>query len=274
MKKIISLLFFIYSTISFGFTLNPNMNGFSSSNIDIQIANSDCSGAGFTTAKYQTLIEDAVDEYWNSVSTSSIYLKVTGINSAVDINGDQFSAAINIASSGTILAGCNDDVTDFTDGSILGAAVGTCDSSGCRSVLILNSHANSYLKNKSDSEIKAVIAHEIGHAFGLGHSEYQHNLMYYSVSGKTQKWLGIDDIDGATYLYPHDAKIAGLLGSCGTIKDISKHKLKESNDSIFSFLSLFFIGLFISSSLIKLLLSHRHFFNNSTKKTRNKTTSI
>ena len=29
--------------------------------------------------------------------------------------------------------------------------------------------------------------------FGLGHSEYKHNLMYYSVGGKTQKWLGIDD---------------------------------------------------------------------------------
>jgi predicted Zn-dependent protease len=265
MKITILLFLILYSNLTLGFTINPNMSGFNSSNINIEIANSDCSGAGFSTAKYQSLIEDAVEEYWNKVSTSSIYLKVTGINTSKDIDGDQFSAAINKADANTILAGCNDDVTDFTDGSILGAAVGTCDSTGCRSVLILNAHANSYLKNKSDNEIKAVIAHEMGHAFGLGHSEYQHNLMYYSVSGKTQKWLGIDDIDGATYLYPHDAKIAGLLGSCGTIKDISKHKLNKEKKSIFSFLSLFALGLFISSYLFKILLSNRHFFNKFSK---------
>jgi hypothetical protein len=113
----------------------------------------------------------------------------------------------------------------------------------------------------SDSEIKAVIAHEIGHAFGLGHSEYKHNLMYYSVGGKTQKWLGIDDIDGATYLYPHDAEMAGLLGSCGTIKDISKHKLENSDESIFKFLLLFLFGLFISSFILNRFLSNGHFFN-------------
>ena len=261
MKFVFLLIPFIYSSFVFGFTINQDMGGFNSNNVNIEIANSDCSGAGFSTSNYSTLIKDAVKEYWNSIPTSALYLKVVGINTSIDIDGDQFSAAINKAKTGTILAGCNDDVTDFTDGSILGAAVATCDSSGCRSVLILNAHANSSLKDMSDSEIKAVIAHEIGHAFGLGHSEYKHNLMYYSVGGKTQKWLGIDDIDGATYLYPHDAEMAGLLGSCGTIKDISKHKLQASNNSIFRFLILFLIGLLISNLMLRMILSNRHFFN-------------
>jgi len=30
----------------------------------------------------------------------------------------------------------------------------------------------------SDGEIKATIIHELGHAFGLGHSDYKHDLMY------------------------------------------------------------------------------------------------
>jgi hypothetical protein len=259
MKIIIILTCILYSALGYSFTINRDMAGFNSNNIDIEIANTDCSGAGFTTSQYSKLIKDAVDEYWNSIPTSALYLKVTGIKTSIDIDGDQFSTAINKASTGKILAGCNDDVTDFTDGSILGAAVATCDSSGCRSVLILNAHPNSELKNMSDKEIKAVIAHEIGHAFGLGHSEYQHNLMYYSVGGKTQKWLGIDDIDGATYLYPHDAEIAGLLGSCGTIKDISKHKLNNKNKSFMNFLWIFIFGLFMANYIMRIILSNRHF---------------
>lgn len=255
--QLMTILIFMVSN-GHSFTINPDMNGFSNNNISIEIANSDCSGAGFSTSKYESLVTQAVNEYWNKVATSAIYLKVTGINSSIDIDGDQFSTALDKVKNNTILAGCNDDVTSFSDGSILGAAVGTCDSSGCRSVLILNSHADSYLKNKSDNEIKAVIAHEIGHAFGLGHSEYQHNLMYYSASGKNQKWLGIDDIDGVTYLYPHDAELAGLLGSCGTIKTITNNN--HNNHTQLYFLLLMIIGMFLVIIIDKIILKRKIYF--------------
>jgi hypothetical protein len=58
----------------------------------------------------------------------------------------------------------------------------------------------------------AVIAHEIGHALGLGHSEVSEALMYYQIVPK-RSTLGQDDIDGITFLYP--VGIPGDLAGCG-----------------------------------------------------------
>ena len=219
MKLILFLFSILYITQVQAWTLNPSTSrAYANNEINIEIASDDCSAAGFSTAKYKTLIQEAVDEYWHQVPTSSLYLKVQGVGN-ISLNGDTHSTAINKVTANTILAGCNNDATDFSNTGILGSAVMTCSGETCYSVLILNT--NSVLSTKSDSYIKAVIAHEIGHAFGLGHSEYQYNLMYYNISGKTQEWLGMDDVNGVSYLYPHESDLdilgISLLGNCGTI---------------------------------------------------------
>lgn len=216
MKTLFLTLLFPLTALSF--TINPDTGrGFENNNINIYIANTDCSGAGFSTSSLASMLKEAIDDYWNAVPTSSIFLKSKGITSTIDIDGDDFDNALFLkVPENSIVAGCNDDVPEFSNAGILGAAVQTCAGSTCKAALILNAN-NSSLNNMSRSERVAVIAHEIGHAFGLGHSEYTHNLMYYSASGKNQKWLGEDDIDGVSYLYPHDPELAGLLGSCGTI---------------------------------------------------------
>ncbi|MDP7320893.1 MAG: M57 family metalloprotease [Bacteriovoracaceae bacterium] len=215
------LLFFPFYH-AYAWTLNPNtQKGFKNNEIKIFIANTTCSGAGFSTSRYVDLIKNAVEDYWNKVPTSALFLKVEGIKDDIDITGDTHSSALNKVPANTIVAGCNASATDFDDSSILGSAAMQCSGNTCRAILILNAHSSSKLPQKSDREIEAVIAHEIGHAFGLGHSEYQQSLMYYNTSGKYQKWLGDDDIDGVTYLYPHESKFdllgQSLLGNCGAI---------------------------------------------------------
>ena len=234
-----TLFTLIITSSSFGFTLNPNTGkGFKSNNIKIDIADSDCSGAGFSTSKLKSLTKNAVDHYWNNVASSAVNIKVTGIDSSIDIDGMDHTTALNsVVPDNRIVAGCNDDADDFGDPTILGSALMSCSGSRCKAVLILNAN-NSRLNDFSSKELEAVIAHEIGHAIGLGHSESKHNLMYYSVGGKNQKWLGLDDIDGVNYLYPHDAELLGVFGNCGSVQSINE-------DSPFAFLKSLFLGIFL-----------------------------
>lgn len=242
-----TLLFFIFNLIiveqSYAFTLNPNTGrGFKSDSITIRIADTDCSGAGFSTSKLRSLTKSAVDYYWNNVATSNLKLKVGGIDPTIDIDGMTHATALDsVVPNYEIVAGCNDDANDFNNPAILGSAAMKCTGNICKAILILNAN-NSNLNNFSSDELEAVIAHEIGHAFGLGHSESKHNLMYYSVGGKSQKWLGLDDIDGVSYLYPHDAEGLGLFGNCGTIQNID-------NKDPFSFLKSFLFGILFMLSL-------------------------
>lgn len=243
--KLILIIVSIYTNQIFAWTLNSNTaQGFNKNKIKIYVANTPCTNAGFSTSKYVSLLKSAVKNYWNKVPTSALYLEVKGIEDSIDITGDEHSDAILKTSNNTILAGCNESGADFDEEGILGSALMDCSGSNCRAVLILNAHPSTNLSNYSDSDLEAVIAHEIGHAIGLGHSEYQHNLMYYSVSGKNQKWLGQDDLDGVSYLYPHDSEASLLgvsfLGNCGAV---ASEKSRSYPTTIFSQLISFLIGL-------------------------------
>lgn len=252
MKKLLLLaLIFTLTNTSFAFTLNPNTGrGFDDSNLKIRIAGTDCSGAGFSTSKFRKMTQAAVKEYWNSVASSSLDISVGSVDSSLDIDGMDHSTALNtVVGNNQIVAGCNDDASDFSNPSILGSALMSCSGDTCKAVLILNAN-NSVLNSMSTREIEAVIAHEIGHAIGLGHSQYRHNLMYYSVGGKNQKWLGLDDIDGINYLYPHDPELMGLFGNCGTVEQVGS---KDPNGFLRSFIFGFLLLLLLRVVYRKLI---------------------
>lgn len=234
------LLVLLISTSSFAFTLSESQGrGFPKNNINIRIANTDCSGAGFSVQKLRSMVSNAINDYWNKVTTSDLYLDNKGISTAIDIDGLTHEQVLNtIVADNEIVAGCNDDADDFSNPSILGSAVLSCiTTSRCRAVLILNSN-NSALNNFSTSEVEAVIAHELGHAIGLGHTEYKHNLMYYSTGDKSQKWLGQDDVDGVTYLYPHESEGCGLFGNMGATIALNG----DDDDTNFPFFGILILG--------------------------------
>lgn len=257
MKTLIIITSFFLVSNALSFTLNPSTGeGYNTDSIDIYIANNDCTGANFTVSEYEDMIKNAVDDYWNKVPTSALELNVKGIDTTIDLSSDTHATGLTKVAANTILAGCNANTANgFDDGSILGSAVQSCSSGTCRAILLLNAHTNSKLNTMSRSEIEVVIAHEIGHAFGLGHSEYEFNLMYYAVGSKYQKWLGMDDINGVSYLYPLDnkAELLGIpiLGNCGTIQ-LDSDKAQNSLTSTL-------LGLFLALILFKIIRKKQRF---------------
>ncbi|MEX0799348.1 MAG: matrixin family metalloprotease [Bacteriovoracaceae bacterium] len=245
--------------------LNPNTGrGFENRSVTVHVASTDCSNAGFSTAGLKDLLEDAVDDYWNAVPTADLKLKVAAVGST-DIDGMDHNQILNagLVPANSILAGCNDDAFP-QDSKTLGSAVMTCSGDTCRGVLIINARADSPVPDINNSEKIATMAHEIGHALGLGHTPNTHNLMYYAVGGKTQTWLGQDDIDGINYLYPYDEPVLGcdflpLLGSMGTIKDIGD----DDNFPPGGFLATALFGVFLTFFLRGTWYFFQYFFQKS-----------
>lgn len=81
--------------------------------------------------------------------------------------------------------------------------------------LVLNATGGaSDLKNKSQTEREIIIAHELGHVLGLGHSSDPDALMYFQLN-KNFLLLTLDDQDGMAHLYPSDE--LGTLMGCSAI---------------------------------------------------------
>lgn len=266
MKTIIILQ--IFTSLAYAtFTLNPDTGrGFKNNNINVIVSNSDCSNAGFSTARFKDYLEDAVNAYWNSVATSAVNVKIQRVNSSYDITGLTFEQSLALTPTNMILAGCNETGAPEFDGgggagssSILGAAQMSCSGSNCKAVLIINAHPTTSVSQLSQKNLEATIAHEIGHALGLGHSSSKLNLMYFSVGGKTQTWLGHDDIQGITYLYPHKEEVSCLLGHMfGTIKTDDDTNFRPPLLMIMSFfMTLLFIQML---KLFSIKMKNNFFF--------------
>ena len=220
MKKyfLAASLLSLVSTSASAWTLTTAArSGFPTSDIVIKISSNSCANAGFTSSSLETLVKDAINDYWSKVPTSSLNLTTGGVLS-VDISADDLTTAASKTNANTILVGCSQNASSFPDGSILGVGGLGCNASGsCYGAVLLNDTAATILDSLDRNTILTTFAHELGHALGLGHSSVKHALMYYTVSDKTQKSLSQDDIDGISYLYPTEKKIGGLAGACGTI---------------------------------------------------------
>lgn len=252
MKKILLILFL--PNLLYAFTLTGEKRGFNTNEVTINFSDSDCSGTGMSVSKIKSYTKTAIEEYWNEINTSALSLKIGSIKSSIDTtNMDSMGDIIDEAKTNTIIIGCSTAISAFSndDGdatSILGAGNISCSGDKCKGGLVLNSVDGSLLDSTSKSQIIATLAHEIGHALGIGHSEYKHSLMYYKIGGKKQEWLGQDDVDAATYLYPHEAKAGGLLGSCATVDDTSN----GSKSFLWSFLlGVLLVGIFSRLKNIK-----------------------
>ena len=240
----IFLLFYFILTNAFAFTLNNSAAlVFNHDEVKVNVANITCSNIGIDTVELKSIVADAVSQYWNKSPTSRLKLRAGSVISAVAGYGTDLicnastsctpNPALAVASD--ILITCNTNTTNFSSSSILAVTVpnNISDQNIIGSLIMINDRAGNQFVNKNRDEKISIIAHELGHAFGLGHSPVNDSLMYFSTVNM-RKNLGQDDIDGITYLYPKQQPV-----TCGTISE------KNNPNS--------WLGLFIGIGLIAIL---------------------
>ncbi len=239
-------LFLILTSTAEAFTLNNNFAAsFKKNRVKVYVAgDSTCSNINVTAADLQSYVKPAVDKFWNEVPTSRLRLNASGFSNPIataDINNARLCSPTDTqcitdagASAQTVLPpvdgiviSCN-QLADNYDGPTVIAVTVPNSFSGKKikgAVILINDVPGGKFEGLSRDDRIGVIAHEIGHALGLGHSEVSESLMYFQVVD-IRKSLGQDDIDGVTYLYP--IKIDG----CGLLDGLvaSTVAMKKDND--------------------------------------------
>jgi hypothetical protein len=198
----------LFSAVASAFTListNPQQKGWAESNVVIQINPTNCPG----TLDLSGLVNDSA-KIWNRVSTT--ILKI----SAGDLTSNTAMSSMPVIYCSTTFGSDTGADPDGTLGIAEVALNGNNVGTG-RIVLNVQSGADANLVNFSYEQIKIVIAHEIGHLIGLGHSEYEFALMYYNIGVKEKLNLSQDDVDGVTYLYTRDELGTMKPLGCGTV---------------------------------------------------------
>lgn len=223
MKFLTILYALLFGTVAQAFTMNNSAKiVFAQDEVKVNVAGGFCTNLGLTDEDLLSIVGTAVDNFWNKSPTSRLKLRKGSIvNVATDFHTGTICMPTtncepnpDLAVASDILISCNNNTANFSSSAILAVTIPN-NISGTTiigSLVLINDQASNQFDTKSRNEQAAIIAHELGHAFGLGHSPVQDSLMYYATMSKRMA-LGRDDIDGISYLYPKQQPISG----CGTI---------------------------------------------------------
>lgn len=240
MKLQALILSLLFSSSSFAWTLNNNfVASFEDNNVKVYIdSDTTCFGL-FNPDEFENIVKSSIKKYWNKIPTANLNLTFGGFSAPVaTMNHGRLcsptdddcitaaNAAVNpnerlIPSVDGIVVACNDNNLNFGGNNVLAVTVPN-KFSGKKikgAVVLINS--NSSLGSLTVPDQIGVIAHEIGHALGLGHTDKSEALMFYRIVDQRSR-LAQDDIDGISFLYPMKGDLFGLsedglLGGCGTI---------------------------------------------------------
>ena len=260
--KLIILISIFFSFNTFAFRLNTNIGASFDNEVKIYItSNSDCSETGIDQDELLDIAIEGARDYWNNVPSADLNLKRGGIYNTSDnlfLTGELCVNATNSSCSGStvpivneIVIACNNNATHFSSSNIL-AVSSPVKFSGKEikgSIILINNSSGTGFAGLSRGEKISVLAHEIGHALGLGHTKKGEDLMYYKTT-EHRFALSQNDVDGITYLYPREA-IDAI--SCDGIIPSAFGNEQGNTRSIYSSLLNLFIGLILGLFLFKLI---------------------
>ena len=224
--KLITLILFLISLKNFAITLSNSVGAtFPGNDVKVNVSSGSCDNIGVSADRLLELTQVAVDRFWNTVPTSRLRLEkgsLVSVNSAFKTDAictGSCSLASdfdqNFVHSQDIIIACNNDTSNnFTSAGTLALAV-PINIQGediVGSVILINDTATTSVDDLSENQLISTIAHEIGHAIGLGHAVESQNLMYFATL-TDQFYLGENDVHAITLLYGSEEPFSG----CGTI---------------------------------------------------------
>ncbi|MBI2521154.1 MAG: matrixin family metalloprotease [Bdellovibrio sp.] len=252
---LIPFSFFIVIYPAWSFTLNNTVAAtFPANDVPVNVAAHTCNNLGISNQDLLEMVADAVNNYWNKAPNSRLRLRkgsLTSVSAAFQTepgcsstSGGSCTPNPNLVVSSGILISCNTDTgspANFTSGVMAVTIPNNIQGRNINgSLILLNDKADNSFKNKSHDEQVAILAHEIGHAVGLGHSPVEDSLMYYA-SIPTRRSLGWDDLDGLAYLYPAGQPFTG----CGSIT-LNHDDHASNGPGIFMVTMLLGLGLILA----------------------------
>ena len=201
----------LFSNGAFAFTVtsstNPNMKGWETAELTLMLNVSNCP----SSIDVEGIIKEAA-EVWNNVPTSKLKVSIGGNTSSTTTDPQP-----------TVYCETNFQAVTGADQNYVPGGARPNSSTGqlTSGLLTLNvSPGNGNISNFSRTKLTIILAHEIGHLVGLGHSESTNALMYYDGTLKAELHLSQDDVDGVTYLYPSDEFMDGKIAGCGRVGTI------------------------------------------------------
>lgn len=163
----------------------------------------------------EQLIDESM-ELWNGVTNSSLHIER-------DYTSEQLQTQLD--GLGQMVPGifCVTDMSvfgsdpDTIPGQATGYRFSGLNISSASLILNADPDALGSITVKDRELVKVIIAHEIGHVLGLGHSEDSAALMYYDATKKKHMALAADDMNGISYLYPRNELGQDPLMGCAVI---------------------------------------------------------
>ena len=238
---------------AWGFTLNNTVAAyFPGNDIPVNVAAHTCTNLGVSNQDLLEMVDEAVNNYWNKAPNSRLRLRkgsLTSVAAAFQTepgctsNNGSCTPNPNLIVTGGILISCNIDTgtpANFSAGVMAVTIPNNIQGRNINgSLILLNDKLDNSFKSKSHDEQVAILAHEIGHGIGLGHSPVEDSLMYYA-SIPTRRSLGWDDLDGLAYLYPTGQPFTG----CGSLS--TNHDEQNSSGGPGAFLATLALGMVLA----------------------------
>lgn len=193
---------------------NPDMMGWDRQTIDVALNTDNCPGR----FDMVTIVNDAM-QVWNEALGGKVQLRLGGASGTT-----AETASVNAATDAPVII-CDPEFSKHTGADRnttpgqSGVLLDTRENHLVYGYMLLNveDQAIANLNNIPVGRVKAIVAHELGHILGLGHSPDPDALMYYDVSNKREPVLAQDDVDGAVFLYTARPKADGSPLGCASI---------------------------------------------------------
>jgi hypothetical protein len=248
------LILFHYALISMACTtMSPNGARLLYDRVAVYVvANSTCTDAGVDGEQLLRLTQSSIDQFWNKISSSRLRFYIAGYWNQDVVRfetGELCVPDVNCTNSTVpitnhVIISCNDNTDNFSATTYAKTSIVIESDFITGANVLLNNTAGSVFGNLSEKQKLWVIAHELGHAAGLGHSKSAANLMYFTLT-PDRVALGEEDYWGMTYLYPQNHDGCGLIGSTTKNSDKTEGSFFQIKNFFFNVLIGFWIFITI-----------------------------